>query len=75
MVLALLLIGLAVRLRLTGFGAALGPCFAAERSVRGLCGGVRPAGRGGDMIRKGAFAESLKRGGEVPLLWQHKAGR
>lgn len=29
---------------------------------------------GGDVIRKGAFAESLKRAGEVPLLWQHKAG-
>ncbi len=24
---------------------------------------------------KGAFAESLKRAGEVPLLLQHKAGR
>lgn len=30
---------------------------------------------GGDIVRKGAFAESLKRAGEVPLLWQHKAGR
>jgi HK97 family phage prohead protease len=30
--------------------------------------------RGGDIIRKGAFAEALKRSGEVPLLWQHKAG-
>ena len=28
--------------------------------------------RGGDVIRKGAFLGSL--GGEVPLLWQHKAG-
>lgn len=27
---------------------------------------------GGDVIRKGAFAEWLKRAGEVPLLWQHK---
>lgn len=28
--------------------------------------------RGGDMIRPGAFSESLKRtGGRVPLLWQH----
>ena len=34
----------------------------------------RPDG-GGDIIRKGAFLESLKRAGEVPLLWQHKAGR
>ena len=30
--------------------------------------------RGGDVIRKGAFARSLERVGEVPLLWQHKAG-
>ena len=34
----------------------------------------RPDG-GGDIIRKGAFLDSLKRAGEVPLLWQHKAGR
>jgi len=31
--------------------------------------------RGGDVVSAGAFAESLKRGGEVPLLWQHEAGR
>ena len=30
--------------------------------------------RGGDMIRKGAFARALKAAGEVPLLWQHRAG-
>jgi HK97 family phage prohead protease len=30
--------------------------------------------RGGDVIRKGAFARVLARAGEVPLLWQHKAG-
>jgi HK97 family phage prohead protease len=30
--------------------------------------------RGGDVIRKGAFLASLKRAGEVPLLWQHKTG-
>ena len=29
---------------------------------------------GGDVIRKGAFSESLARGREIPLLWQHKAG-
>lgn len=29
--------------------------------------------RGGDVVRKGAFAGVLKRGAEVPLLWQHKA--
>jgi len=31
--------------------------------------------RGGDVVRRGAFAESLKRNCEVPLLLQHKAGR
>ena len=30
--------------------------------------------RGGDVIRKGAFADSLYRREAVPLLWQHKAG-
>ena len=30
--------------------------------------------RGGDVIRKGAFAASLGSGEVVPLLWQHKAG-
>ena len=30
--------------------------------------------RGGDVLRKGAFAASLGSGGEVPLLWQHQAG-
>ena len=30
--------------------------------------------RGGDIIRKGAFAKALERVGQVPLLWQHKAG-
>ena len=30
--------------------------------------------KGGDVIRKGAFARALERAGEVPLLWQHKAG-
>lgn len=27
---------------------------------------------GGDVVRRGAFAEALKRAGEVPLLLQHK---
>jgi HK97 family phage prohead protease len=31
--------------------------------------------RGGDVVRRGAFAESLKRNSDVPLLLQHKAGR
>ena len=26
--------------------------------------------KGGDIIRKGAFAKALRRAGEVPLLWQ-----
>ena len=30
--------------------------------------------KGGDIIRKGAFAKALESAGEVPLLWQHKAG-
>jgi HK97 family phage prohead protease len=30
--------------------------------------------RGGDIIRKGAFAKALERAGNVPLLWQHRAG-
>ena len=30
--------------------------------------------KGGDIVRKGAFAAALRRAGEVPLLWQHKAG-
>jgi hypothetical protein len=30
--------------------------------------------KGGDIIRAGAFARALERAGEVPLLWQHRAG-
>ena len=30
--------------------------------------------KGGDIVRKGAFSDALKRAGEIPLLWQHKAG-
>jgi HK97 family phage prohead protease len=30
--------------------------------------------KGGDIVRKGAFARALEMAGEVPLLWQHKAG-
>lgn len=34
------------------------------------------ADRGGDVVRAGAFARSLKRGaGAVPLLWQHEPAR
>ena len=31
--------------------------------------------QGGDVVKAGAFARTLKRGGSVPLLWQHEAGR
>jgi uncharacterized protein len=32
--------------------------------------------RGGDIVRAGAFARSLRRGaGAVPLLWQHEPAR
>ena len=30
--------------------------------------------RGGDVIRRGAFRDSLGQAGDVPLLWQHKSG-
>ncbi len=30
--------------------------------------------RGGDVVRKGAFAASLARQSEIPLLWQHRPG-
>jgi HK97 family phage prohead protease len=30
--------------------------------------------KGGDIIRKGAFARALSQAGDVPLLWQHKSG-
>jgi len=30
--------------------------------------------KGGDVIRKGAFAAGLADGREIPLLWQHRSG-
>lgn len=30
--------------------------------------------KGGDVVRKGAFARALADAEEVPLLWQHQAG-
>lgn len=30
--------------------------------------------RGGDVVRKGAFAKAFERACQVPLLWQHKSG-
>ena len=32
------------------------------------------ADRGGDVVRKGAFAASLAKRGDIPLLWQHRPG-
>jgi HK97 family phage prohead protease len=29
--------------------------------------------KGGDVVRRGAFAASLQRAGPVPLLWQHRS--
>ena len=67
----LLLIGLAVRLRLTDL------LVTRVCSVSGFAGYAaifdRPD-RGGDVVRKGAFVESLKRAEAVPLLWQHRPG-
>jgi HK97 family phage prohead protease len=31
--------------------------------------------RGGDIVRAGAFRQSLARQGKVPLLWQHQPGK
>ena len=31
--------------------------------------------RGGDLIRKGAFARAIEAGRSVPLLWQHRPER
>ena len=31
--------------------------------------------RGGDIVRAGAFRQSLDRNGKIPLLWQHQQGR
>ena len=31
--------------------------------------------RGGDIVRAGAFRQSLAKQARVPLLWQHQAGR
>ncbi len=31
--------------------------------------------RGGDIVRAGAFRQTLEKRGKVPLLWQHQPGR
>ncbi len=55
----------------------------AAAAVETRAGGVRFAGyasvfdrvdRGGDVVRSGAFAASLRERRTVPLLWQHRPG-
>ncbi len=57
-------------------GAQPLPPTEAEKSVRfaGYAAVFDRPDRGGDVVRQGAFAASLKKRGEVPLLWQHRAG-
>ena len=59
----------------------MGPSLSREERERGK--GLRFAGyaavfdrpdRGGDVVRRGAFAASLAKQGEIPLLWQHRPG-
>lgn len=57
-------------------GAPRHPLPQGERGIR-FAGYVAVFDRpdsGGDVVRKGAFAEALKRVTEVPLLLQHKGG-
>jgi HK97 family phage prohead protease len=60
-------------------GQALTPalCRKRERGIRfaGYAAVFDRPDSGGDIIRPGAFAETLKRSTGVPLLWQHKSGR
>ena len=61
-----------------GAGAPPGPRPSpGNRSIRfaGYAAVFDRPDSGGDIIRKGAFAEALKRAGEVPLLWQHRASQ
>ncbi|HST37109.1 MAG TPA: HK97 family phage prohead protease [Allosphingosinicella sp.] len=58
------------RLRVKTSDLEMGMRFAGYAAIFG-----RPD-RGGDVVRAGAFAASLKRGGgTVPLLWQHRPDR
>jgi uncharacterized protein len=52
------------------------------KGAGGAAGAVRFAGyasvfdhvdKGGDVVRRGAFADSLKQAGNIPLLWQHRS--
>lgn len=54
------------------------PSLERERGVRfaGYAAVFGHPDRGGDVVKAGAFARSVKRGaGAVPLLWQHQPGR
>src|SRR5438045_3698611 len=57
-------------------GAVAADRFDGERVTRfaGYAAIFDRADRGGDIVRKGAFLRALEQAGEVPLLWQHKAG-
>ena len=59
-----------------GAGAPPGPRPSPGNRVRfaGYAAVFDRPDKGGDVVRKGAFARALERSGEVPLLWQHKAG-
>lgn len=48
-----------------------------EREVRfaGYAAIFERADRGGDVVRRGAFARAVARAREVPLLWQHRSDR
>ena len=63
-------------------GAALPPFFVSASSAplrenlsvrfAGYASVFDRVDRGGDVVRRGAFAASLRAGGAVPLLWQHR---
>ena len=55
-------------------GAPRHPLPQGERGLRfaGYAAVFDRPDSGGDVVRKGAFAEALKRAGEVPLLLQHR---
>ena len=59
-------------------GQALTPALSSgrERGLRfaGYAAIFDRPDRGGDIVRRGAFARAVEEAGEVPLLWQHKAG-
>ncbi len=52
------------------------PCRKQEGEIRfaGYAAVFDRVDRGGDVVRAGAFAASLRAGRAVPLLWQHRPG-